>query len=127
MSEGRDHHCHHYDLCRIALNCLQFAVHNCSAGLLYTGLYTAAFIVCYSQFFAVFSLPEECCPTFLRNIASILKVTRIGELGTALLVFLRSVLRLLVTSNFVSSSPIRFTLMMEAKHSSEMFLTSHTM
>jgi hypothetical protein len=38
-------------------------------------------------------------------------VTRIGELGTTLS---RSVLRLLVTANVVSSSPVLFTLMMEA-------------
>jgi hypothetical protein len=45
---------------------------------------------------------EEC-------IASIIRVTRIGEL-----LFLRSVLRLLVTANVVSISPILLTLMMEA-------------
>jgi hypothetical protein len=47
--------------------------------------------------------------------ASFIKVTRIGELGTMLvvtsnLVFLRSVRRLLVTVNVVPTSPIPFTL-----------------
>jgi hypothetical protein len=65
--------------------------------------------------------------------ASIIRVTRIGELGTTLdvtsnrrtlicilyFVFLRSVRRLLVTSNVISSSPIIVTLMMEALRSSE--------
>jgi hypothetical protein len=55
--------------------------------------------------------------------ASIIRVTRIGELGTTLavtscFVFLRSVRRLLVTAN-VPRSPILVTLMMEAKDSSE--------
>jgi hypothetical protein len=57
------------------------------------------------------------------HIASIIKVKRIGELGTASAVtstlFLRSVLRLLVSANVVPSSPIRVTLMVEALHSSE--------
>jgi hypothetical protein len=51
------------------------------------------------------------------HTASIIRVTRIGELGT--LVFLRSVLLLLVTANVVPSSQIFVTLMMEALHSSE--------
>jgi hypothetical protein len=53
--------------------------------------------------------------------AFIIRVTRIGELGTtlALFVFLRSVRRLLVTVNVVSSSPILITLMMEALSTSE--------
>jgi hypothetical protein len=63
--------------------------------------------------------------------ASIIRVTKIGELGTTSTVtsnrntllthtvFLRSVLRLLVTTNVVPSSPILVTLMMEAIHSSE--------
>jgi hypothetical protein len=63
------------------------------------------------------------------RIASIIRVTRIGELGTTLavtsnrsahyVVFLRSVLRLLVTANAVPSSPILVTLIMEALRSSE--------
>jgi hypothetical protein len=44
---------------------------------------------------------------------SIIRVTRIGELGTTLAV--TSVRRLLVTANVVPSSPILVTLMMEAK------------
>jgi hypothetical protein len=59
--------------------------------------------------------------------ASIIKVTRIGELGTTLaitskqhtLVFLRILRRLLVTANVVPSSPIFVALMMEALRSSE--------
>jgi hypothetical protein len=67
--------------------------------------------------------------------APIIRVTRIGELGTTLtatsnrrtlrrttqwhfLVFLRSVRRLLVTVNVVHTSPILVTLMMEALSSS---------
>jgi hypothetical protein len=50
--------------------------------------------------------------------ASIIRVTRIGKLGTTLsltsIVFLRSVHRLLVTANVVPSSSILVTLMMEA-------------
>jgi hypothetical protein len=52
---------------------------------------------------------EEC-------IASIIKVTRIGDLGTT--VFLLRVLGLLVTAN-ISSSPIFFNRMMEAIRSPE--------
>jgi hypothetical protein len=52
------------------------------------------------------------------RISSIIKVTRIGELGTTLA--LTSVLPLLVTANVVPSSPILVTLMMEAILSSEM-------
>jgi hypothetical protein len=44
--------------------------------------------------------------------ASIIRVTRIGELGTKF--FLRGVLRLLVTANVVPNSPILVTLMMDA-------------
>jgi hypothetical protein len=56
---------------------------------------------------------------------SIIRVTKIGELGTTL-VFLRSVFPLLVTSN-VPSSPTLVTLMMEALSSSETsVLTSAT-
>jgi hypothetical protein len=51
--------------------------------------------------------------------ASIIRVTRIGELGTARALFFRSVLRLLVTANVVPSSPILVTLMKEAIRSSE--------
>jgi hypothetical protein len=68
--------------------------------------------------------------------ASIIRVTRIGELGTRLavtttdasceeilskkkLVFLRSLLRLLVRTNVISSSPILVTLMKEVLGSSE--------
>jgi hypothetical protein len=46
-------------------------------------------------------------------------MTRIGELGTTLLVFFRSVRRLLVTASVVPSSPILVTLMKEALSSSE--------
>jgi hypothetical protein len=56
--------------------------------------------------------------------ASIVRVIRIGELGTTLAVTsnrctLRRVRRLLVTANVVPSSPILITLMMEALRSSE--------
>jgi hypothetical protein len=56
--------------------------------------------------------------------ASIIRVTRIGELGTKLaltrnLVFLRSVRRLQVTASVVHSSPILVTLMKKALSSSE--------
>jgi hypothetical protein len=62
--------------------------------------------------------------------ASIIRVTRIGELGTLAVtsnrrtlrvqfVVLRSMRRLLVTTNVVPSSPILVTLMMEALSSSE--------
>jgi hypothetical protein len=63
--------------------------------------------------------------------ASIIRVTRIGELGTTLaatsthaakkyqLVFLHSMRRLLVTANVVPSSPILVTLMKEALGSSK--------
>jgi hypothetical protein len=61
------------------------------------------------------------------HISSIIKVTRISELGTTLavtsnrsgVIFLRSVLQLLVTANVVPSSPILVTLMLEAIRSSE--------
>jgi hypothetical protein len=53
--------------------------------------------------------------------ATIIKVTRIDELGTLAvtinrfhMLFLHSVLRLLVTANVVPSSPILVRLMMEA-------------
>jgi hypothetical protein len=59
--------------------------------------------------------------------ASIIRVTRIDELGTLAVTsnrrtlrrILRSVRRFLVTANFVPSSPILVTLMMEALSSSE--------
>jgi hypothetical protein len=64
--------------------------------------------------------------------ASFIRVTKIGELGTTqaatsnrrtlrrnTLVFLRSLLALLVTTNVVPSSPSLVTLMMEALRSSE--------
>jgi hypothetical protein len=61
--------------------------------------------------------------------ASIIRVTKIGELGTTLtvtsnrrtlrIVFLRSVRRLLVRDNVVPSSPILVALMMEALSFSE--------
>jgi hypothetical protein len=57
--------------------------------------------------------------------ASFSRVTRIGEVGTTLavtsniLVFLRSVRRLLVTGNVVPIPPILITLMKEALASSE--------
>jgi hypothetical protein len=53
--------------------------------------------------------------------ASIIRVTRIGELGTMLTVTSNqcSVHRLLVTVNVVPSSPILVTLMIEALGSSE--------
>jgi hypothetical protein len=71
--------------------------------------------------------------TFIRTdvseerFTSIVRVTIIGELGTTLavtsnrstLVFLRNVLRLLVTANVVPRSPILVTLMMEDIRSSK--------
>jgi hypothetical protein len=51
--------------------------------------------------------------------ASFIMVTRIGELGTTLAVFLRSVHRLLDTASVVPSSPILVTLMKEALSSPE--------
>jgi hypothetical protein len=59
------------------------------------------------------------------RIASIIKVTRIGELGTVA-VFLRSMLRLLVNANDVPSSLILVTLMMEAVRSSETSFATRT-
>jgi hypothetical protein len=50
--------------------------------------------------------------------ASIIRVTKSGELGTTLAVFFSSVRRLPVTANVVPSSPI-VTLMKEALSSSE--------
>jgi hypothetical protein len=59
-------------------------------------------------------ISEECS-------ASIIRVTRIGELGKLgeEIVFIRSMCQLLVTANVVPSSPILVTPMMEALHSSE--------
>jgi Na+/H+ antiporter NhaD/arsenite permease-like protein len=51
--------------------------------------------------------------------ASIIRVTRIGEPGRMLAIFLCSVHQLLVTANIVSNSPVVVTLMMEAPSSSE--------
>jgi hypothetical protein len=53
--------------------------------------------------------------------ASLIRVTKIGELGTTLahLVFLCSMCRLLVTASVVPSSPILVTLMMKALSSYE--------
>jgi hypothetical protein len=54
--------------------------------------------------------------------SSFIRVTRISELGTILAVipiFLRGVLRLLVTASVVPSTPILVTLMKEALNSSE--------
>jgi hypothetical protein len=57
---------------------------------------------------------------------SIIKLTRIGELGT-LAVFFRSLRGLLVTANVVPNSPILVTLMMEALHfSATLVLTRAT-
>jgi hypothetical protein len=50
--------------------------------------------------------------------ASIIEVTRIGDLG-AIFYFLHSVCQLLVTVNVVHRSPILVTLMMEALSSSD--------
>jgi hypothetical protein len=52
------------------------------------------------------------------NVASSIRVTRIGELRTTVAVT-SSMYRLLVTANAVPSSPILVTLMMEAILSSE--------
>jgi hypothetical protein len=69
------------------------------------------------------------CVALVRNdaseerVASIKGVTRIGEVGKSLVtVFLRSVLRLLVTANVVPASPILVTLMTEAMLSSETYI-----
>jgi hypothetical protein len=58
------------------------------------------------------------------GVASLIRVTRIGELGTSLdlisnIVFLHRLLRLLVTANVIPSAPIFVTLMMGAILSSE--------
>jgi hypothetical protein len=67
--------------------------------------------------------------------ASFIRVTRIGEPGTALAVIsnrrtlrrnLRSVRRLLVTASVVPSSPILVTLMKEALSSSETSVMTRT-
>jgi hypothetical protein len=50
--------------------------------------------------------------------ASIIRVTRIGELGTTLAIT-SSMRQLLVMANFVHSSPILVTMMMETLSSSE--------
>jgi hypothetical protein len=53
------------------------------------------------------------------HISSIIVLTRIGEQGTTLAVFFRSLLRLLVTVNVVPSSPVLVSMMMEVIRSSE--------
>jgi hypothetical protein len=64
--------------------------------------------------------------------ASIIRVTRIGELGTTLAVtsnrrtFLRSLHRLLVRASVVASSPIFVTLMKVALSSSETSVLTRT-
>jgi hypothetical protein len=64
--------------------------------------------------------------------ASIIRVTRIGELGTKkaqnskYLVFLRSVRRLRVTASVVPSSPILVTIMEEVSSSETSVLTRAT-
>jgi hypothetical protein len=69
--------------------------------------------------------------------ASIIRVTRIGGLGTKLdvtsnrtqkyrLVYLRGVRRLLVTASVVPSSPILVTLMKEALRSSDTSVPTRT-
>jgi hypothetical protein len=59
----------------------------------------------------------------VERITSIIRVTRIGVLGTSAVSSnqrnLRSMLRLLVTADVVRSSTNHFTLMMEALRSSE--------
>jgi hypothetical protein len=60
------------------------------------------------------------------RVASIIRVIRIGELGTTLaitIVFLCTVRRLLVTTNIVPSSPILVTLMMVIRSSEMSVLT----
>jgi hypothetical protein len=79
-------------------------------------------------------LPKPADP--VEGSASFIRVTRIGELGTTLaltrvgrigeLVFLRNVLRLLVTANVVPSSPILPSLMMETLLSSETSVLTRT-
>jgi hypothetical protein len=60
------------------------------------------------------------------HVASVVMLTRIGELGTTLAVTTRSVFRLLVTANVVPSSAVLVTLMMEAIRSPETsVLSSH--
>jgi hypothetical protein len=64
-----------------------------------------------------------------KDIASIIRVTRIGELGTTSAVtsfFLRSVLQLLVITNVVYSSSILVTLMMEICSSETSIITGAT-
>jgi hypothetical protein len=57
--------------------------------------------------------------------ASIIRLTRTGELGTAL-VFLHSLRRLLVRANIVASSTILVTHMIEAQRSSETSVLTRT-
>jgi hypothetical protein len=60
--------------------------------------------------------------------AYFIRAKRIGELGTTLAVFLRSMRRLLVTASVDPSSPILVTLMKEGLSSSEtsVLIKSHT-
>jgi hypothetical protein len=51
--------------------------------------------------------------------ASFIRMTRLGELGTTLAVFLHSLRRLLVTASVIPISPSLVTLMKEALGSSE--------
>jgi ABC-type phosphate/phosphonate transport system permease subunit len=53
------------------------------------------------------------------RITIIIRVTRIGEQGTTLALFLRSLLRLLVTANIVPSAKILVNLMMDVIRSLE--------
>jgi hypothetical protein len=57
---------------------------------------------------------------------SFIRVTRICELGTTLIVFLRHVRRLLVTASVVPSSPILVTLMEALRSSEKSVLTRAT-
>jgi hypothetical protein len=65
--------------------------------------------------------------------ASIIRMTRIGKLGTSAvtsnytIVFLHSMRWLLVTANIVPSSPILVTLMMEELHFSETSVLTRVM
>jgi hypothetical protein len=67
------------------------------------------------------------------HVASIIRVTRIGELGAMLAIISNgstlqrnTMLLLIVTANVVPSSPIPFTLMMETIHSFEKSVLTRT-
>jgi hypothetical protein len=62
---------------------------------------------------------------FGKRSPSIIMVTRIGELGTALTVTSNWLCRLLVTANVVPSSPILVTLMMEVPPKSRFLQEQH--